>query len=108
MKWKGDMKGDNKMDFIHAFYPIFILTSLYIIKLILIRVEHTLIKFIMSISVIALIVLGETLFDSIQTNDARMWMIAIPVSIFLICESILDAIATWYTYDERKIIFYSL
>ena len=64
MKWKGDMKGDNKMDFIHAFYPIFIFTFLYLIKICLIRVQYTLIKFVMAISVICLIILGETLFDS--------------------------------------------
>ena len=108
MKWKGDMKGDNKMNFIHAFYSIFILTTLYIIKLILFRVENTFIKLIMSISIITLIILGETLFDSIQINDAKMWMIAIPVSVFLICEAILDVITTWYTYDEKKIIYYCL
>jgi hypothetical protein len=62
----------------------------------------------MAISVISLIILGETLFDSNQKNDARMWMLAIPVSIFLILESILDALTTWNTKDEKKIIFYSL
>ncbi len=108
MKWKGDMKGDNKMDFIHAFYPIFIFTSLYLIKLCLIRVQYTLIKFVMAISVISLIILGETLFDSNQANDARLWMLAIPMSIFLTMEAILDALATWNTRDEKKIIFYSL
>lgn len=108
MKWMGDKKGDNKMDFIHAFYPIFIFTFIYLMKLCLIKVKHTFIKFIMAISIISLIILGETLFDSIKTNDARMWMLAIPVSVFLIMEAILDAIGTWFTLDDKKIIFYSL
>ena len=83
-KWQGDIENDGHMDFYDCFYPLFSVTLLYICKLIMFRHKHSFIRFINALSVILLIVLGESLFDKSSSNDAPVWLLSIPISMFLV------------------------
>ena len=83
-KWKGDIFNDGHMDFYQCFYPLFTATMLYICKLGMLHHKHSLLRFMNASAVIILIMLGESLFDKSISNDAPVWLLAIPISMFLI------------------------
>ena len=80
------------MDFYEAFSPIFVFLVMYIIKQICFRVDYCMIKFVMCLSVIVLTIIGESHFDVSQNNDAPIWLMAIPISAFLIGQALMDAL----------------
>lgn len=82
--WTGDIYNDGHMDFYQCFYPLFTVTMLYICKLAMLIHKHSFLRFLNAVSVILLIVLGESLFDKSRTNDAPVWLLSIPISMFLI------------------------
>lgn len=91
-KWKGDIYNDGHMDFYQCFYPLFTATMLYLCKLAFLIHKNSLLRFMMACSVIIMIVLGESLFDKSIKNDAPVWLLAIPISMFLISQAMLDVI----------------
>ena len=93
------------MDFYQCFYPLFTSTMLYICKLGMLHHKHSILRFMNASAVIILIVLGESLFDSSATNDAPVWLLAIPISMFLISQALLDVIQVWTTKDVKKRLF---
>ena len=63
----------------------------------------------MGISVIFLALVCESHFDRNRQNDAPLWLLSIPLSIFLVCQALLD----WFFLknnkdDLQKRLFYSL
>jgi len=106
--WKGDVWHDNKMDFYQCFNPLFIATTLYLCKLGFLHHKYTLLKFLMALAVIILVFLGNSLFDKSLNNDAPTWLLAIPISMFLITQAFLDVIACFYTQDIKLRLFYFL
>lgn len=89
-EWARDFPEDEHIDFFDAFMPIFYFVSFYILKLTCLRTKYCVIKVIASVSVISLTILGETLFDKSDRNDAPIWLLAIPISILLVCQALLD------------------
>jgi hypothetical protein len=71
------------MCFKDAMRPLSILSGLYLLKVFFLLTENTFIKIGMAISVIVSIYLGDTLFDSDPHNNVPLWLLAIPISIFL-------------------------
>ena len=59
-------------------------------------------------SVILFIIAAESHFDRDLENDAPAWLLGIPISIFMICQTILDAKFVFYTRDVRIRIFHCL
>ena len=83
-KWKPDVDGDNKMDFYEAWAPMFVFISFYVMKLFCCRVQYALIKFLMCVSVIVFAWLGESHFDRNKENDAPIWLLSIPITVFIL------------------------
>ena len=96
------------MDFYEAFSPIFVFLVMYIIKQICFRVDYCMIKFVMCLSVIVLTIIGESHFDVSQNNDAPIWLMAIPISAFLIGQALMDALFYYQTTDIKKRVFFCL
>ncbi len=71
------------MCFKDAMKPLLILTGLYLLKVFCLLTENAIIKTVMAVSVIVSIYLGNTLFDSDPHNNVPLWLLAIPISIFL-------------------------
>jgi uncharacterized membrane protein YcaP (DUF421 family) len=84
------------MDFYQCFKPLYTATLLYLVKVALFYHEHSRLRILMASSVIMLIVLGESLFDKSSKNDAPVWLMAIPISIFIISQAALDVIKARY------------
>lgn len=59
----------------------------------------------MACSILIMIALGESLFDKSKKNDAPVWLLAIPISMFLISQAILDVLFARYTLDPKKRLF---
>ena len=72
------------------------------------RVEHGPIKFLMSLSVVMFAYLGESHFDRSKNNDAPIWLLGIPITIFILGQSLMDALFYYQTKDIKKRIFYCL
>lgn len=84
--WKGDDNGKDKhMDFNEAFRPMFILIGLSFVKLILFKNTSDIYIAIIGISGIVFARLIETYFDRDENNDARLWLVAIPLTTIFIC-----------------------
>ena len=59
-------------------------------------------------SVIFLIIVTESHFDNDVENDAPAWLLGIPISIFMLCQILLDAKFVIETTDVKKRIFHCL
>ena len=89
-QWTKDEQGDGKPDFFYIFYPLFWCIGLYFFKISCIKTDHVYLKVIMGISVIFLAYVCESHFDRNRHNDAPLWLLSIPLSIFLVCQALLD------------------
>ena len=108
-KWTKDQRGDGKPDFYHIFYPLFWCIGLYFFKISCIKTDHVYLKVIMCISVIFLALVCESHFDRNLHNDAPLWLLSIPLSIFLVCQALLDWFFLKNNQDDlQKRLFYSL
>lgn len=106
--WKADKNNDGNMDFFEAFRPMFIFISLYVFKITCIRTEYSVIKVVTCITLILLTIIGESHFDKNLENDAPIWMLAVPISIFLTCQAIHDLQFYYQTKSFKLRMFYCL
>ena len=88
--------------------PIFVFIGLAFLKQACFRVEQCCLKFSCCCAIILLTVIGESHFDIYENNDARIWLLAIPISIILMSQAIMDAVFYYTTTDIKKRIFYCL
>jgi hypothetical protein len=87
---------------------MFYFVSLYILKLCCLRTPCSGIKFVACFAIIMLTVVGETLFDNSKRNDAPIWLLAIPISILLVCQAMLDFYHFCYCDGFKERMFYCL
>ena len=85
-----------------------ILTGLFLFKQLCCKADNQLICTVMAATVIALVFLGKRLFDESNENDPPKWLLAIPVSIWIVCLAVLDWSFLTYTTDIKKRVFYNL
>lgn len=78
------------MDFYLAFRPIFILLILFVAKISCFRTEYLAIKLCIAVSALSIAVISETYFDNDFQNDSSLCILALPISIILISQAILD------------------
>ena len=87
---------------------MFYFVSLYIIKLSCLKTEYVLIKTVASLAVIAFIIMGETLIDRSDINDTPIWLLAIPITILLTCQALLDYYHFKNNRSFKKRMFFCL
>ena len=57
-------------------------------------------KVIMSLSALWTAMTINSYFDSDRNNDAQLWILAVPVSIFLYCQAYIDF--HFYFYNQNS------
>ena len=101
---------DSGLDFIDVCHPLVILSTLYLMKIVLCRTETTMEVSIITICLYSLIFIGYCLFDKPLSNvheyDPPYWHLAIPIGGILLCEGWLNLKEFWFTEDLRTRIFY--
>lgn len=96
------------MDFFEWVTPMFIFICLYAFKLTCIVSEYTIYKVAACFAFVLLAVTGESHFDRSRDNDAPIQLLAVPISIMLICQAIHDLHVYKETKDFKKRLFYCL
>ena len=107
-EWARDFTDDENQDFFDAFTPMFYFVSLYIMKLSCLKTEHVWVKLVASFAVISFIIMGETLFDRSDRNDAPIWLLAIPITVLLSCQATLDFYHFYNTRSFKTRMFFCL
>ena len=62
----------------------------------------------MALCVLALVQLGKIVFDDVDQNDPPKWLIAIPISLWIVCLAALDFMFYANTTCVKKRVFYNL
>jgi len=106
--WVPDIDNDGEVNFNRVCRPIYILISLYLFKTLCLQSKYWYFKIIIAISFAVLADLAATYFDATEKNDTGLHILAIPISVILIGQAIIDAAFLFGTTDIQTIIFYSL
>ena len=89
------------MDFYDVFRPIQVLIWIYLFKELMIKSSYGMMKVIMALSALWIAIIVNSYFDSDLNNDAQLWILAIPISIFLFCQAYIDFHFYFYNQDSK-------
>mmetsp|Transcript_5040 Transcript_5040/g.7576 ORF Transcript_5040/g.7576 Transcript_5040/m.7576 type:complete len:324 (-) Transcript_5040:79-1050(-) len=107
-EWEPDSATDNIMDFYDAFRPIFVLVGLYLVKVSLIKATHDFGKVILALASVGIAFICHSYFDSDQHNNVRLELLALPISVILVGQVVLEWATIRSTTDRQKRLFYFL
>lgn len=88
--------------------PVFILVGIFVFKVVFLRSDYDAIKLVMALSSLILIGVTSTYLDKEESNNAKLTILAAPISAILIMQALLDYCFLYHTQSLPKRLFYCL